>query len=215
MTRKLIAAAGSLAVLGFAAAAYAQTAAAPAGITPPPGPALPGVCTYSPERAIVNSTVGKSVQTRLQQLSSAVESELKAEQTAIENEAKTLDAQRASIPTDQLQQRSLTLQQRAQKWEQKAQLRARELEATRRKALTRVATELQPVVAQTYGERGCGVMLNRDQLVYANPAIDVTDAVIAKLNAKITTFPIERERLDTAAAQPQAARPAAAPAARK
>jgi len=218
MTRKLIAAAGATAVLGLAAAAYAQTAPAarPAAATPPPGPMIAGVCTYSPERALFASTVGKSVATRLQQLAAAADAELKSEQTAIENELRTLEGQRATIPQDQFQQRALTLQQRAGKFEQKRALRTRELQATQQKAYTRVATELQPLVSQTYGERNCGIMVNRDQLIYGNPQMDVTDAVIAKLNAKITTFPFERERLDTPAAQQPAARPATpAPATKK
>ena len=99
--------AGGLAVaiaLSSASAAFAQApaAAAPAAAAPAivHGPAIPGLCVVSVEGAISSSTVGKYVNTRLQQLVAQVNAELNAEKTAIDNEAKTLDTQRASLAQD-------------------------------------------------------------------------------------------------------------------
>lgn len=217
MTRNLTVAAGALAAFGIAATAFAQTAPAPARPAAPavaPGPIIAGVCTFSNDRAIGTSLVGKAVGARLQQLSQAADAELRAERTRLETEKRSLEAQRATptMTQEQLEQRALTYNQQAAAFERKAQLRVRELQATEQKQLQRVAQELQPLILQAYAERNCGLMVDRSVIYAANPAMDVTDIVVQKLNAKITTLTFERERLDQpAAAAP--ARPAAAPAA--
>lgn len=217
MTRNLTVAAGALAAFGIAATAFAQTAPAPARPAAPavaPGPIIAGVCTFSNDRAIGTSLVGKAVGARLQQLSQAADAELRAERTRLETEKRNLEAQRATptMTQEQLEQRALTYNQQAAAFERKAQLRVRELQATEQKQLQRVAQELQPLILQAYAERNCGLMVDRSVIYAANPAMDVTDIVVQKLNAKITTLTFERERLDQpAAAAP--ARPAAAPAA--
>lgn len=215
MTSKLFIAAGAVAAFGIAAAAYAQTAPArPAAQPAPAGPMIAGVCTYSNDRAIATSTVGKAVAARLQQLGQAADAELRAERTALENEKRTLEQAQATLPRDQLEQRALAYNQKAAAFERKAQLRVRELQATEQKQLQRVAVELQPIIVQAYGERNCGIMIDRGVIYGANPQMDVTDLVVQRLNAKLTTLTFERERLDTAAAA--AARPAApAPAGKK
>lgn len=214
MTRNLTVAAGALAVFGIAATAFAQTAPAPARPAAPavaPGPIIAGVCTFSNDRAIGTSLVGKAVGARLQQLSQAADAELRAERTRLETEKRALEAQRATptMTQEQLEQRALTYNQQAAAFERKAQLRVRELQATEQKQLQRVAQELQPLILQAYAERNCGLMVDRSVIYAANPAMDVTDIVVQKLNAKITTLTFERERLDQPAA-PAPARPAAA-----
>lgn len=217
MTRNLTVAAGALAAFGIAATAFAQTTPAPARPAAPtvaPGPIIAGVCTFSNDRAIGTSLVGKAVGARLQQLSQAADAELRAERTRLETEKRSLEAQRATptMTQEQLEQRALAYNQQAAAFERKAQLRVRELQATEQKQLQRVAQELQPLILQAYAERNCGLMVDRSVIYAANPAMDVTDIVVQKLNAKITTLTFERERLDQpAAAAP--ARPATAPAA--
>lgn len=224
MNRKLTAAAGALAVLGLAAAAYAQTAPAPAPARPAvaPGPNIPGICVFYEERALVTSTVGKQFGQRLKVLTDQATAELRTEVQAMDTERRALEAQRASptITQEQLEQRILLFQQRSGSLDRKAAQRGRELEATKNKGIERINREMSPLLMQVYAERNCGLMLNRNIVYHANPAMDVTDAVVAKLNTKLTTlgdFP--REPDPQAAPRPAApapARPAApAPAPKK
>lgn len=208
-----VATAAVVALIGAAPAfaqapAPAQTGAAPA-VTH--GPAVPGVCVISVEAAIGNSTVGKSVQTRLQQLLQQTNAELNAEKTAIENDAKALDGQRATLDANTYEQRGSAIQVRANALQRKAQQREREMQVTEQKAYGRVGDEMEPLIRQAYQQKQCSVLFNRNAVVLVNPASDLTPQVVTALNAKLTQFPFDRERLD-AQAQPAAARPAAAPA---
>jgi Skp family chaperone for outer membrane proteins len=200
-----IAMAGSLAL---SSSALAQ-AAAPAAPPLPQGPNIPGACIISIEGAVAGSTVGKYVDSRLQQIVQQVQAELGGERTAIENEGRALEAQRSTLDQNTLEQRGAALQVRANALQRKAQLRDREVQATEQKALARVGQEMEPLIRQAYTQKNCSVLLQRSAVVIANQSMDITPQVVTALNTKITQFPFDRERLDQGVAAP-AARPAAA-----
>jgi len=218
MTFKTFAVAGSALALALAgaapafaqqpaAAAPAPAAAAPAAPAVTHGPPVPGLCIVSVENAIGASTVGKYVNTRLQQLVAQVNAELNAEKTSLENDAKALDGQRATLDQNTFEQRAAALQVRNNALQRKAQLRDQEIQATEQKAINRVGVEMEPLIRQAYQQKQCSMLINRNSIILGNPAADITPAVVTALNAKITQFAFDRERLD------QQARPAAAPAA--
>jgi outer membrane protein len=99
--------------------------------------------------------------------------------------------------------------------QRKAQQREREIQATEQKAYGRVGEEMEPLIRQAYQARACSMLINRNSVVLANPASDITPQVVTALNAKITQFAFDRERLDQnltpapAAAAPRPAAPAA------
>jgi outer membrane protein len=205
-------------VTGACAAAVALTAAsgafaqaAPAAAAAPAvthGPALPGVCVISIENAIGASTVGKYVDSRIQQIVAQVNAELNGEKTAIDTDAKALDGRRATLDQNSLEQQAAALQVRANALQRKAQLRDREVQATEQKAVGRIGQEMEPLIRQVYQQRQCSLLLQRTAIVIANPAMDVTPQVVTALNAKITQFTFDRERLDQQTGAPQVSRPA-------
>ncbi len=189
--------------------AFAQ-AAAPTAPAVTHGPALTGVCIVSIENAIGASTVGKYVDSRIQQIVAQVNAELNGEKTAIDNDAKALDARRATLDQSTLEQQAAGLQVRANGLQRKAQLRDREVQATEQKAVGRIGQEMEPLIRQVYQQRACSLLLQRTAVVIANPAMDITPLVVTALNGKITQFAFDRERLDAQTGAPQVTRPASA-----
>ena len=64
------------------------------------------------------------------------------------------------------------------------------------------------MVRAAYQQKGCALLLDRQAVLLGNPAMDITSAVVTALNAKLTQFTFDRERLDaTAAATPAATAP--------
>jgi len=195
------------------ALAQAPAAAAPAAASEPSvthGPPIAGVCVVSIENAIGASNVGKYVDSRIQQIVAQVNAELNGEKNAIDNDAKALDARRATLDQNTLEQQAAALQVRANALQRKAQLRDREVQATEQKAIGRIGQEMEPLIRQVYQQRQCSLLLQRTAIVIANPAMDVTPQVVTALNAKITQFAFDRERLDQQTGAPQVSRPAAA-----
>jgi Skp family chaperone for outer membrane proteins len=203
MTSKTLAAGlcAAAVALTTGSSAFAQAAAAPAPPAVTHGPPIAGMCIFSGDTAFGLSTVGHYVGDRLKQLNDQTVAELTGEKNAIDNDAKALDARRATLDQSALEQQASALQVRANALQRKAQLRDREVSATEQKAVGRIGQEMEPLITQVYQQKACSVLLQRTAVVIANPAMDITPQVITALNAKITQFAFDRERLD----QPQAA----------
>lgn len=199
-TKKLaIAACAAVAVIASGSVASAQTAE-PA-ITY--GAPVAGVCALSIDGVLSGSTVGKHVDTRLQQIGQQIQAELTGEKTGIENEAKTLQGQRSSLDQNTFEQRVAALQVRQNALERKAALRDREMQATQQQAVGRVVNEMRPLIATAAQSQKCAIVIDRSAVVMVNPQMDLTSAVVTALNGKLTQFAFERTRLDT----PQASAP--------
>jgi outer membrane protein len=199
---------------GFCAATVALTAgssalaqapaaapAAPAATPVTHGPPLTGVCLFSFENALGASTLGKYIETRMQQIVGQTNAELTGEKTTLDNDAKTLEGRRATLDPTTFEQQAVGLRGRADQLQRKAQVRDREVQATEQKAVARASQEMEPFIRQAYQAKACSILLQRNAVIIGNPAMDITQAVVAGLNGKVTQFAFDRERLD----QPQAA----------
>ncbi|AHE53248.1 OmpH family outer membrane protein [Sphingomonas sanxanigenens] len=189
-----------------ATGAAAQTPA-PAG-QPLGGPVIPGVCLLSREAIFANAAVGKAASTRLQELTRAAQAEIDAERKPLETEAKALEP----LPDNaQNKPKREALATRWQALQAKAAHNSREIEATRAKVLERIANDAQPVIAQVYGQKKCGLLFDRNTALGGNFTNDLTADVVRTLDAKVTTISFERERLPMPA---RSGTPAPAPAKR-
>ncbi len=174
--------------------AAATPAAAPAALPPlTHGPAIPGVCVYSNDIAVENSTVGKAFAERMQQLRAQATAELSGEATSLQTDEKALAAKRASMSPDQFNQAAQPLAQRDSALNQKAETRNRELQATYAKQMRRIGDVVQPLVITSYEAHHCSVLLNGQAVMTVNPAMDLSQEVSTALNSKMTTITFDRE----------------------
>lgn len=194
------------------AAAAPARAATPAAARPaaPPlthGPAIAGVCVFSHDRAVATSSVGKAASARMEQLRAQAAAELTAERTGIQTEANTLQGQQASLTQEQRQQRGTALQTRADAFQRKAQQREQEFELTAAQQMRRIDTEIEPIARSLYQARNCSLLLNGDGAVMAaNPAMDITEQVVAQLNTRLPTISFDRATLPAQGTAPAAPR---------
>ena len=159
------------------------------------GAPIPGLCMLSQSAVLSNAKVALAADARLKQLDQQMQAELQSEATSINNDAKALDGQRTSLAAADFQSRQATLQARANALQQKSQLRQRELATTRQKALNRISTEAQPVIAQAFRAHDCSLLIDRNTVLLGNMSGDITAEVARGLDAKISTITFERERL--------------------
>jgi Skp family chaperone for outer membrane proteins len=169
----------------------AVPAAAPAAIFA--GPSIPGVCLLGQEAVFANTKVGLAATARLQQLAQGAGAQIAPERTALEADAKALQAEAAKLKPAELQQRQQALAQRAQAYQAKAAELQQRVEATRAKALQQVSQDEQPVVADVYKAHGCGVLFARSGVLAGGQGMDITPAVVQSLDAKITTITFDLE----------------------
>ncbi|MBB3870906.1 MAG: OmpH family outer membrane protein [Brevundimonas sp.] len=198
--KALIIAATAAATL-VATAASAQQAAAPAN----PGPVIPGVCVYYNARLLAQSAAGQAVEARMQQLAQEVQGELQPYATALQTEAQQLQSSGASLPADQLQSRRQALQQRAQEAQQLEGTRENELRYTLAMQRQAITEAVSPILTALYQEKGCGLLLDRESVFMMNPAMDLTDTAIQRLNTALPTLSFNRMAVPAQQSQQPAA----------
>lgn len=191
-----------LAVTAFAVALPAAAQQAPAA-QPLGGPVIPGVCLLSREAVFANAAAGKAASARLAELTRAAQAEVETERKPIETELRALETQPDSPAR---RQKAEALEARWQTLQAKAAHAGREIEATRTKAMQRIADEAQPVIAQAYAAKKCGLLFDRGSALGGNFANDLTADAVKGLDARLSTITFERERLPQQAPAAPAAR---------
>lgn len=180
----------ALGTFAFATAlAGAAAAQAPAqNITH--GAPIAGVCAFDNEELLARSTAGVSVQTGLQRLLQEVQGELAPYSTTIQTEYQQL--QQGGQTADPDGSRMRALQARAAEAQQLEQTRQNELRYTQGVQLQTIGQAVEPIVVAVYQERGCSILLNRSGVYSLNPAMDITEAVIQRLNTALPSLSFNR-----------------------
>ena len=184
-----------LAALTFAAMAGVALPTAAQQAQPLGGPVIPGVCLLSREAVFANAAAGKAASARLQELAAAAQAEIETERQPLEAQMRALEGQADNAAR---RQRAEELAAQWQALQQKAAHASQEVEATRIKAMERIANEAQPMIAQVYAAKACGLLLDRNTALGGNFANDLTADVVQALDARLSSVTFERERLPQA-----------------
>ena len=180
--------------LGLAAPSLASAQGAP-NANALGGAAIPGLCMINTQAVAGNSKVGQSATARLQELQRDAQTEVNAEKTPLDAEIKALSSQKATLKPADYQAKEQSLARRAQALQQKANARSAQIEITREKALGRISSEAQSVIAAVYKAHGCGLLIDRNSVLGGNLSNDLTPGVIQGLDAKISSITFDLEPL--------------------
>lgn len=164
-----------------------------------PGPNIPGVCVYFNQRLLATSTAGQAVQARMEQLATEVQGELSPYASTIQNEINLL--QQGGQAADPDGARRTALQARIQEAQTLEQTRQDELRYTLSEQRRLISGAVEPILVAVYQERGCGILIDRESVFILNPAMDVTDVVIERLNSQLPTLSFNRLPVPAQAAQ--------------
>ncbi|WP_298163114.1 OmpH family outer membrane protein [Brevundimonas sp.] len=180
-----------LAIGAFALASLVASAAAAQTQGPQnPGPVIPGVCVYFNQQLLATSTAGQSVQARMEQLATEVQGELAPYATAIQTEITSL--QQGGQAADPDGARRTALQARITEAQTLEQTRQDELRYTLSEQRRLISAQVEPILVAVYQERGCGILIDRESVFILNPAMDVTEVVIQRLNTALPTLTFNR-----------------------
>ncbi|HLZ84019.1 MAG TPA: OmpH family outer membrane protein [Caulobacteraceae bacterium] len=189
-------------VLGGAAMLAALASGAAAQVVAAPGAPLAGVCVYSEELVLSQSQAGVAANQQLARFQQSVSAELKPANDALINDAKALEARKATTPAAQYQQSASDLQRRAQAQDALARTRNDQLVRTRDEAVRQIGTAALPGLNASLTAHRCSIVIDKGRVYSVNAAMDLTPEVIQKVNAALPTVNLQL----AAPQQPQAPR---------
>lgn len=173
-----------IASIMFSAAAFAQST----------------ILVVDQNKLMRESEVGKHIERQLDSIAKSMKSELDAATSPLKSEGATLEAEMKALgSTDlstrpDLKSRFSSLMQKSQKQQLEAKYKQKELQITEAKAYQKVNETLKNILQTVVAERNADVVLDRSLVIYGQPA-DVTDVVMSRLNSKLKTVSVTRERL--------------------
>lgn len=174
------------ALTAFAAAALAaSTASAQTQPASNPGPVIPGMCVLNLEGVLGISVPGQAMAARMRELRAEVNGEVGPYYQAVQTGLNTLQQGAAAMSQQDRDQQSQLLRQRYEEAQQLEQTREQELAYTGQEQLKAMAAAAKPIIEAVYAERGCGMLLSSDTVINMNPAMDISETVLQRVNAQV------------------------------
>lgn len=159
------------------------------------GDAVPGVCLLSREAVFAQSKVGQAASARLLQLADQARTQLSNSRTPLDADIRSFQQKQESMTEAQRKQQGEALQMRMQALQAQSEELNQRVQLTRGKALQNIGTQAESVIATSYKNHRCGLLLNRDAVLGGNTTNDLTSDVVQGLDRKITTITFNLEPL--------------------
>ncbi|NYZ14158.1 OmpH family outer membrane protein [Azospirillum sp. RWY-5-1] len=190
--RGLLAGAALAAALALPALpAAAQTApAAPAATTPAPGAAsqkleAPTIMVVDVQKILQEAAASKGIQKAVETQRDTYQKEIAALEDKLRTAEQELRKQQTVLSADALAQRRRDFEKQVADVQRTVQSRKRALDSALNDSMGQVQKAMVEIIAEMARDKGANIVLARHQFVLVEAQLDVTDAVMDRLNKKL------------------------------
>lgn len=151
-------------------------------------------------RILTDSKAGKDMFTKLKNIETQINAELKPPRDALEADRVALVGKlegktREAIAADAaLVQQIEAFQTKSNEFAQKRTLLSQEYAATEQKAFVDFNTALEPVLLEVVKEKNAQVVMSKSQAVFSADSVDATPSIVTKLDARTPAITVVRQR---------------------
>jgi len=142
------------------------------------------------QRLMQDAKAAQSVRNQLQAKQKAFQSELDAKQKQLVSEDQQLAAQRSKLSKEAFEKKVKEFQAKAAKAQQDIQARKAALDKGFAEALSKIQEKVGAISANVAKEKGMNMIIAASQVVWGDPALDVTDAVLKKLDSELPSVTV-------------------------
>lgn len=188
---------------------HEEVAAAPTAPATPPAPAAPAearrqICLLDRGTILSTAAINVASSQRLVQLRAAAQDEIVAANKGLQADGKALDEDRRPPTDEALKKAREMLADRARGINQRAAVLGRELQATEQSVNAQIQGAAAPIVQAVEREQGCGLLLAREGVIDPQSTVDITQAVLQRMDAQIRPQPFDRVHLAVQGSPPAA-----------
>ncbi|HAX91236.1 MAG TPA: hypothetical protein DCY07_03385 [Rhodospirillaceae bacterium] len=141
-----------------------------------------GIAIVDVQRLLQASSAAKSVQQQLEKQREKFQTEIAAEEADLRQSEQKLAKMREAGKTDAFVEQEQKLQQRFLTVERHVQARRKALDQAFTDSMNTVRKNLVDIVAQVSKEKGVNLAIVKQQVIWNDAAIDITDEVLMRLN---------------------------------
>jgi outer membrane protein len=160
----------------------------------PPAPAPlpnPVIVVVDVQRILDESLAAKSVQKQLEGQRSKFQTQIEKEENGLRQAEQELTKARDQLTPDVYTDREQQLRQRFLTVERHVQARRKVLDQAFGDSMKAVRNNLQAIVDTVAHERGANLVLIKQQILWTDKALDMTDEVLGRLNAKLPSVTVQ------------------------
>lgn len=155
------------------------------------------IAFVSRDRILRESQVGTRILKTEQSLTTALQGAIDAATATLDAEEAALTEERPNLSEEQFKERSQVFDQRVRQMRRSAQERANILQRVFQELRAQLVARLPELLEEVRLEAGVVVILSADQVLAADPAVDLTERAIALFNDE--TYAISIPELDMSA----------------
>jgi outer membrane protein len=120
-----------------------------------------------------------------QRMTAELQARVDATKRALTEEEEELARLRATLPSDAFAARTTAFDRKVRRERREAQRQAAALQNAFRAERVKLLEAIEGILDEVRAERGAGLILDEDDALAADPALDITDAVIARFEASV------------------------------
>jgi outer membrane protein len=173
--KKIVTAFFVLASLTFAPAAFAE----------------PVILVFDVDRAIVLSKAGQSMAQQLEAQVQKVRSDEANVLKGLQSEAETLKEQQKLLAPEALQKKVEELQMKEMERRRSLNEKSQSIQAGGQRAAAEIVKVAEKELSDISKERKADIVMRRDAVFFASPAIDVTQELVSRLDKKLTKVTVK------------------------
>jgi Skp family chaperone for outer membrane proteins len=156
------------------------------------GERLPGTvaAVIDYHRILSDSAASKSIARQVEERRKSFHDEISQEEQRLYETEKALAKQRSVLSTEAFDEKQQAFEKELANIQNLAQNRRRELEGVSAEAVDEVKQALIEIVTGIAEDRGFNLVLPSSQVLFFSRQIDLTDEVLAKLDARLSEVPL-------------------------
>lgn len=146
------------------------------------------------QQIMKDSTAAKSVREQLENKQKAYQAEITKKEEALKAEDKELGKQRSVLSKEAFEKKAAAFRKKATNMQKDVQSRKAMLDKGFQTALTDIQQAVTSIIADLAKEKGFQVAVPTSQILYADPATDISDDVLKQLNKKLPDLKVKFEK---------------------
>jgi len=136
------------------------------------------------------SAASKSIQKQLEAQRETYQNEISKQEDRLRSVEQELNRQRTVLSADDFGQKRRGFEQQVADVQRTVQARQRVLDQAFNESMTKVRDAVLQIVTEVAGEQKATLVLAKQQVVLAEKSLDLTSAVLDRLNKKMPSVPV-------------------------
>ena len=143
------------------------------------------------DRLTSESRAGKDLERQVSSIRTRFENDAKGHETRLRQEEEKLRKQQPTLAADAFEKQRAAFSTKVMDAQRSLQTRAKQLEDALASAKQKLDQALVPILREIMTKRAASTMLFREQVMYVDPSLDVTQETLAQLDRSLPSVKLD------------------------